>query len=190
MLSNIDGQPSLMTKYICNAFIGIGANLPGLNYITPRATCEAAVKELLSLGINIESQSSWYRSAPVPTSDQPWFINGIISTCTSLEASALINVLHDVERKFGRARATKNAARTLDLDLIAYANMVSGWKRKADDSLIIPHPRMHERGFVLLPLHEIAPDWCHPVFMTPIEELIAKLDPSQKIIVDDEETSY
>ena len=167
------------------AFIGIGANLPSRDFVTPRATCEAAIKKLLSIGISIECQSSWYRSAPVPISAQPWFINGIISIKTSMEASALIGILQDVERKFGRARTIKNAARTLDLDLIAYADTVSGWGKGADDELILPHPRMHERSFVLLPLFEIAPNWCHPVFMKSIEELIEQLDSRQQILLDD-----
>ena len=175
-----------MTKFSRFAFIGIGANLPSLSCATPRATCEAAIKELVLAGLNIERQSRWYKSAPVPKSAQPWFINGVISIKISIEASALIKVLQDVESKFGRTRTIKNAARTLDLDLIAYADTVSGWEKGADDKLILPHPRMHERTFVLLPLHEIAPNWRHPVLKTPIEDLIFKLDPRQLILLDDE----
>ena len=175
-----------MTKSICNAFIGIGANLPSLNFATPRSTCEAAIQELLTFGIGIESQSRWYRSAPIPTSTQPWFINGIISVKTTLKASELMGVLQDVEKSFGRVRTAKNAARTLDLDLIDYANTILCWEETNDDNLVLPHPRMHERSFVLFPLFEIAPDWCHPVFRTPIEELIAKLDSNQQILLDNE----
>jgi 2-amino-4-hydroxy-6-hydroxymethyldihydropteridine diphosphokinase len=168
------------------AFIGIGGNLPGPGYATPRATCEAAVQALVLAGINIEKQSRWYKSAPVPESAQPWFINGIISIKILIEASALIEVLQNVESKFGRTRTKKNAARTLDLDLIAYADTVSGWEKGADDKLILPHPRMHERRFVLLPLLEIAPNWSHPVLITPIEELISKLDSKQQILPDND----
>jgi 2-amino-4-hydroxy-6-hydroxymethyldihydropteridine diphosphokinase len=173
-----------VTNYSHIAFIGIGANLPSLGCYTPRATCEAAIKALVLAGISIESQSSWFKSAPVPASAQPWFINGVVSIEISLEAPALIGVLQDIESKFGRTRTTKNAARTLDLDLIAYADYVSGWEQGADDKLILPHPRMHERKFVLLPLHEIAPDWCHPIFQTPIKKLISKLDPKQQVLLD------
>ena len=171
------------------AFIGIGANLPGLGYATPRATCEAAIQALVLAGVKIEKKSRWYKSAPVPASAQPWFINGIISIKISIEASALIEILQDVESKFGRTRTKKNAARTLDLDLIAYADTVSGWDKEADDKLILPHPRMHERTFVLMPLHEIAPNWSHPVFMTPIEELISKLDSKQQVWPDNDTPS-
>lgn len=174
-----------MTNSSSIAFIGIGANLPGSGYATPRATCEAAIKALVMAGIKIENQSRWYKSAPVPASDQPWFINGIISTKSLMGASALIGVLQEIEKTFGRTRTTKNAARTLDLDLIAYADTVSGWEHGSDTSLILPHPRMTERGFVLLPLREISPDWCHPVFKTTLDELISKLDPSQLILLDD-----
>ena len=174
-----------MTNSSCVAFIGIGANLSSLGCATPRATCEAAIKALVQAGLKIKSQSSWYKSAPVPASSQPWYINGVISIEISIEANALITILQDVENKFGRTRTTKNAARTLDLDLIAYANSVSGWEKEADDKLILPHPRMSERGFVLLPLREIAPNWCHPVFKTSVVELISLLDPGQQILRDD-----
>ena len=175
-----------MTNSSCVAFIGIGANLPSPGCATPRATCEAAIKALVQAGLKIESQSSWYKSAPVPASSQPWYINGVISIEISIEAPALITILQNVESNFGRTRTTKNAARTLDLDLIAYADTVSGWEKEANNKLILPHPRMNERGFVLLPLHEIAPNWFHPVLKTPLEELISLLDPRQQILLVDE----
>lgn len=175
-----------MTNLSHIAFIGIGANLPCLGCATPRSTCEAAIKALVLAGINIESRSRWYKSAPVPASAQPWFINGVISIKTTIEAPNLIGILQNIENKFGRNRTTKNAARTLDLDLIAYADIVSGWENGADDRLILPHPRMNERSFVLMPLHEIAPNWCHPVLKETLKELIEKLDPSQQILLDDE----
>ena len=175
-----------MTNSSCVAFIGIGANLPGLGCATPRATCEAAIEALVQSGLNIKRQSSWYKSAPVPASSQPWYINGVISIETSIEAPALISILQDVENKFGRTRTTKNAARTLDLDLIAYADTIAGWEKDANDKLILPHPRMSERGFVLLPLREIAPNWLHPILKTSLEELISQLDPWQQILRDDE----
>jgi 2-amino-4-hydroxy-6-hydroxymethyldihydropteridine diphosphokinase len=175
-----------MTNFSRFAFIGIGANLPSLGCATPRATCEAAIKALVFAGLNIERKSRWYKSAPVPESAQPWFINGVISIKISIGASALIEVLQDVESKFGRIRTIKNAPRTLDLDLIAYADAVSGWEKGAGDKLILPHPRMHERTFVLLPMHEIAPNWRHPVLKTPIEDLISKIDSRQLILLDDE----
>ena len=170
----------------CVAFIGIGANLPSPGFATPRATCEAAIKALVHAGLKIENQSSWYKSAPVPASSQPWYINGVISIEISIEAHALITILQDVENQFGRTRTTRNAARTLDLDLIAYADKVSGWQKEANDKLILPHPRMSERGFVLLPLSEIAPNWFHPVLNTSLEELISRLDTGQQILRDDE----
>ena len=174
-----------MTNSSSIAFIGVGANLPGFGCATPRATCEAAIEALVLAGIYVDRQSRWYKSAPVPLSNQPWFINGIISTKSLIGAPALIGVLQEIEKKFGRTRTTKNAARTLDLDLIAYADTVSGWEHGADNKLILPHPRMTERSFVLLPLLEIAPNWCHPVFKTSLVELISKLDPSQQILLDD-----
>ena len=98
----------------------------------------------------------------------------------------MFGILQDIETKFGRIRTTKNEARTLDLDLIAYADMVTGWEYGTDSNLILPHPRMNERGFVLLPLQEICPNWYHPVLNISLDELIAKLDPSQQISLDDQ----
>jgi len=175
-----------MTNSSSVTFIGIGANLPGPGCATPRATCEAALKALEHAGLKIKSQSNWYKSAPVPASSQPWFINGVISIETSLKASELLVILQDVESQFGRTRMIKNEARTLDLDLIAYADTVSGWQEGTDDKMILPHPRMSERGFVLLPLREIAPNWRHPVLNVSLEELISRLDPGQQILRDDE----
>ncbi len=93
-------------------------------------------------------------------------------------------MLHDVEECFGRVRGVKNAARTLDLDLIAYADTVIGWENGSHGSLKIPHPRMNERAFVLLPLQEIAPDWRHPALNLSLKEMIAGLDPAQQTVLD------
>jgi 2-amino-4-hydroxy-6-hydroxymethyldihydropteridine diphosphokinase len=155
--------------------IGIGANLPSAHG-APRATCEAALAELARRGVAVLRVSRWYETAPVPASDQPWFVNAVAEVETALAPQALLAVLHEVERLFGRERTVPNAARTLDLDLIAYHDRVID-----DPGLRVPHPRLAERVFVLLPLADIAPGWRHPVTGVRVAELIARLPEGQDI---------
>lgn len=156
--------------------IGVGANLAGPAHATPLATCRAAIEALADAGAPVLRQSSWYESAPVPASDQPWFVNGVIVVDSTLTAPALLERLHGIEVQFGRIRRATNAARSLDLDILDFNGTVvdvnAGFPR-------LPHPRLHERAFVLLPLREVAPDWRHPVFGKDVDTLIAALDPGQ-----------
>lgn len=151
--------------------IGLGANLPSAAG-SPRETCEAALAHLGRLGVIITARSPWYESAPVPASDQPWFVNGVAMAATPLSAAGLLAALHLTEAAFGRLRSSANAARTLDLDLLAYGDEV-----KKDSTLFLPHPRMHERAFVLYPLKDLAPDWRHPVLGKTALELAANVPP-------------
>src|SRR5207237_2459085 len=96
----------------------------------------------------------WYLSEPVPPSDQPWFVNGVAIVETALAPAALLARLMSVERRFGRRREARNAARPLDLDLLDYEGCDC-----ATVSLTLPHPRLHERRFVLAPLVHVALVW-------------------------------
>lgn len=165
--------------------IAIGANLPSPEWGSPQATCEAALVALEQAGLVILQRSSWYKSAPVPVSDQPWFVNGVISVETPLSPVRLMALMKTIEDRFGRTRKQKNAARTLDLDLIAYGQQVIGWESDDGCGLTVPHRRMNERGFVLLPLQEITPEWRHPVLQLSLQEMISALEPEQKTIRDD-----
>jgi 2-amino-4-hydroxy-6-hydroxymethyldihydropteridine diphosphokinase len=153
-------------------FIGIGSNLPS-RAGPPRATAEAAVEAMARARLGVKRRSRWYESAPVPISDQPWFVNGVVEVETDLPPAALLAVLHRIEAAFGRTRTAANAARTLDLDLLDY----HGRTNDGEDGVILPHPRLHERAFVLLPLEELAPGWRHPRTGRPIAALIAALPP-------------
>jgi 2-amino-4-hydroxy-6-hydroxymethyldihydropteridine diphosphokinase len=164
--------------------IGVGANLDSAEWGSPRVTCEAAINALKQAGLSILQQSCWYKSAPVPISSQPWFINGVVAVKTSLEPIELLTLMARIEADFGRIREQKNKERTLDLDLIAYGDTITGWNDDGSAELIIPHRRMNERGFVLLPLSEIAPNWVHPVLRRSVDQMIAKLDPVQQTIID------
>lgn len=139
--------------------VGLGANLDHPRFGSPRNSCEAALAALEREGISILRRSRWYESAPVPPSGQPWFVNGVALLETEFEPGRLLSVLHGVETEFGRVRRERNEARVLDLDLLAYGDLVSG----PGESPILPHPRLIERAFVILPLAEVAPDWRHPV---------------------------
>ena len=157
--------------------IGVGANLPGPDQVDARGTCMAALRELEGRGIPVAALSPWYESEPVPRSDQPWYVNGVARLSYHKAPGELLSLLHEVEAKFGRVRGTPNAARTLDLDLLDFDGAVSeegAWP-------VLPHPRMHARAFVLLPLRDIAPDWTHPVSGQGLETLIADLPADQRI---------
>lgn len=156
--------------------IGIGANLPS-TFGPPRATCGAALDTLAASGLGIARVSSWWRTAPVPVSDQPWYVNAVVAVACELSPSQLLARLLAVERAFGRVRGAPNAARTLDLDLLDHHSRLESVD--AANGLELPHPRLHLRAFVLLPLAEIAPDWRHPRLGKAIGELIAALPADQ-----------
>jgi 2-amino-4-hydroxy-6-hydroxymethyldihydropteridine diphosphokinase len=157
--------------------IGLGANLPSPEHGPPVETLEAAVAALAARGLRIRARSRWWESAPVPISDQPWYVNGVVEIETALAPAALLALLHEVEAGFGRLRSIPNAPRILDLDLLAYGTLV----REGPDPPLLPHPRMADRAFVLYPLREIAPGWRHPATGLGVDELVARL-PADQIV--------
>ena len=130
------------------AFIGLGSNLDH-----PEAKLRQAIAALAELPqVRLAAVSSLYRSAPVGAADQPDFVNAVAQLSTDLAPRALLAALLALERRFGRERSFRNAPRTLDLDLLLYDAQCI-----AEPGLAVPHPRMHQRAFVLAPLVEIAP---------------------------------
>jgi 2-amino-4-hydroxy-6-hydroxymethyldihydropteridine diphosphokinase len=158
-------------------YIGLGSNLSSPVHGPPREAVAAGIRALEVAGFTIILRSPWYESAPIPASDQPWFVNGVVEVRADLTPAEMLESLHRVEQAFGRIRGAPNAPRTLDLDLLDYAGKVSS----GEIPPILPHPRLAERAFVLLPLADIAPGWTHPVTGTAIAALISALPPGQKI---------
>jgi len=155
--------------------IAIGSNLPHPEFGTPMDVCNAAIKALEDIGCRVLNRSRWFRSAPVPVSDQPDFVNGVISVRTTLKPAELLVTLHGIEGRFDRLRSVPNAARTLDLDLIAYDDLIN----EGPGDPLLPHPRMAGRAFVLYPLRDIEPDWRHPALGIPLAKLIEGLPDDQ-----------
>jgi 2-amino-4-hydroxy-6-hydroxymethyldihydropteridine diphosphokinase len=159
-------------------YIGLGGNLPHPTYGSPMDTLKASLVELARRGVKIVRLSPWYRTAPVPASEQPWFENAVAEIATDLPADGLLTILHQVEEIFGRARGVPNAARRIDLDLLDYRGEIAA---ESLGRATLPHPRLSARAFVLLPLADLAPDWLHPVSDTSIEELFRALPPDQLV---------
>lgn len=125
-------------------------------------------------GITLKQISSWYQTKPVGTPDaQPDYLNGCAVLSVEQTPEELLAILQATEIQYGRVSKGKLQPRTLDLDLLLYGNLVF----KTPD-LTIPHPRMSERAFVLVPLAEIAPDWIEPVSEMKIAQLLTKVDVS------------
>lgn len=153
--------------------VAIGANLPAPDGSPALATCRCAAAALDALpGLRLRGLSRWWLTAPVPASDQPDYVNGVALLGGEADPAALLAALHALEARAGRVRGAANAARTLDLDLVA----MDGLLRDAPDP-VLPHPRMHERAFVLGPLLDVAPGWVHPRLHRTAASLFAGLGP-------------
>jgi 2-amino-4-hydroxy-6-hydroxymethyldihydropteridine diphosphokinase len=159
-------------------FIGVGGNLPHPLHGPPRQTLEAALQALEGHGVRLLRVSPWYRTAPVPVSDQPWFVNAVAEVATTLDAERLLAALHAVERDFGRVRSVANAPRIVDLDLLDFRGQISPGGGGAP---VLPHPRLHQRAFVLQPLADLESRWRHPASGRSIDTLLAELPAGQQV---------
>ncbi len=153
--------------------ISLGANLPTL--FGALATCRSAAMALDGIaGLQLAALSPWYETEAVPPSGQPPYINGVARLTGQADPAALLRALQAMELKHGRQRSVPNAARTLDLDIIAMGSLV----RTMPDP-VLPHPRMHQRAFVLRPLLDVSPDWQHPLLGCSARTLLSHLPPYQ-----------
>jgi 2-amino-4-hydroxy-6-hydroxymethyldihydropteridine diphosphokinase len=147
--------------------VALGGNLPG-GFKSSEALLEAALAQFPQAGLPVLARSRWWRSAAWPDPQGNEYRNAVAIVEANGPPDVVLEALFAIERSFGRIRGLPNAPRTLDLDLIAYGRDVLD-----GPGLILPHPRTHERLFVMGPLAEIAPDWVHPVLGKTATELAA-----------------
>jgi 2-amino-4-hydroxy-6-hydroxymethyldihydropteridine diphosphokinase len=153
--------------------IALGANLPS-SAGPPAETLRAALRALDARGIQVRAVSKYFATLAWPDPSDPEFVNAVARVETTIAPAALLAMLHDLEAEFGRVREGRNVPRTLDLDLLDYDGRIEEGPPR------LPHPRMAERGFVLMPLAAVAPEWRHPVSGRTVQALIADLSQDQR----------
>jgi 2-amino-4-hydroxy-6-hydroxymethyldihydropteridine diphosphokinase len=153
-------------------FLGLGSNLGDR-----AATIEEALRRLAARGFETSLRSSNWATEPVGGPPQGWFLNAAAAGESALSPEALLAVCLEVERELGRVRGVKNGPRTIDLDILLFGEL-----RLERPGLVLPHPRLHERRFVLAPLAEIAADLVHPGLATTVAELLARCPDASRVV--------
>tara|TARA_B100000282_G_C31504060_1_gene386292 strand:+ start:85 stop:597 length:513 start_codon:yes stop_codon:yes gene_type:complete len=151
--------------------IGVGGNIKSEDGTHPIKVATEAISYFKDYSIKVTDQSSWYESEPIPKSEQPNFFNCILFANTILNELDVLKSLHEIEHKLGRRRGVINEARVIDLDLIDYSNKIL---RNKD--IVVPHPRAHQRRFVMEPLAELDKNWVHPILKKNINKILIDLD--------------
>lgn len=182
-----------MYNSLPNAVVALGANLD-LRGNGPAVTLQRAIDALSQQGVVIRSVSRFFATPCFPAGAGPDYVNAAVLIETDKSPSELLRALHEVEHQFGRERVQRWGMRTLDLDLVCYGDQVlpdrtlfDRWltlppeaqRQEAPDQLILPHPRLQDRAFVLVPMADIAPDWRHPVLDRTVSQMVDDLPPSE-----------
>ena len=156
-----------------SVFLGLGSNQS-----EKIKNCEQAIREVLKLeGSFLVARSSWHSSEPWGKEDQDWFINGVIQIKTELSPLELFRKVKEIEKRLGRRDTGTWGPRPIDIDILFYDDLFI-----QTPEMEIPHPRISERNFVLIPLTEIAPHFLHPVFKKTIRELLNMSSDQKKVL--------
>ncbi len=169
--------------------IAMGANLPSATG-TALETLNKSLELFLFESLQVERISEWFSTPAFPANSGPDFVNGAVAVKTKLSPEGVLSALHRIEAAMGRTRENRWEPRLCDLDLIAYDDIIwpdmdtfNEWKSldlasqqtKTPDQLVLPHPRLQDRSFVLVPLNDIAPDWVHPVTGITVSEMLSAI---------------
>lgn len=173
---------SLVKPISLDVLVGLGANRRGAEACGIRATLQRALDIFPAYGIDVLARSSWYLSEPVSDIPQESYVNGVAKVCTQWPPLQLLAALQRVERAFARKRSREIrwGPRTLDLDLLSYGDIIYA-PGSCSGRLILPHPRMEQRAFVLVPLAELLPSWRHPLHGRSALALLSSL-PKREIL--------
>ncbi len=180
-----------------HALVALGANIPS-RFGTPAETLQAALRRLETAPLHLECASRLYSTPCFPIGSGPDYVNSAATISGPADAHAVLNALNALEAEFGRKRGTRWGRRTLDLDLIAFGDSVlpdpetygmwrdltpEAQRLRVPEELVLPHPRLQDRAFVLVPLLEIAPEWKHPVTGLTVAQMHDSLPESEKAAV-------
>ncbi|KIC40016.1 2-amino-4-hydroxy-6-hydroxymethyldihydropteridine pyrophosphokinase [Ruegeria sp. ANG-R] len=180
-----------MDKSLSKAVIALGANL-SLRGHGPKVTLEQSLAAMAGAGLVIRATSRFFATPCFPAGAGPDYVNAAVLIETDLTPQGVLDLLHRIEHDFERAREQRWGMRTLDLDLVCWDDLVlpddaeyQRWltlapedqARCAPEHLILPHPRLQDRAFVLVPMADVAPDWRHPVLDRTVTQMVAALPP-------------
>lgn len=174
--------------------VALGSNLPG-KAGSPARILAAAVAEMARIGCEIVSRSHCYITPCFPVGAGPDYVNAVVAVRADMSPENLLERLHKIEADFGRLREVRWSARGLDLDLLAWGDQVapdeetfrhwntlplSRQSELAPGELVLPHPRLQDRAFVLVPMADVAPDWVHPVLGLTVQQMLDALPPEDR----------